>query len=204
MPRPVEFGVLGPLVVRCEGVVVPVRRGRQRALLAALLLEANRGVPVTAIAEALWGAEPPLSAVVTIRNYVRLLRETLGEAGRERIVTQPRGYQIRVGEGELDLARFEQLLSAARAAARDGSWPEAATKARSALALWRGEPLADIESETLALREAPRLAELRLQALETRLDAELCLGGHAEVAAELQRLVAACPLREHLHALLML
>ena len=102
--------------------------------------------------------------------------------------------------GELDVARFEALLGAARAAARDSSWDTAAAEARAALALWRGEPLADVDSELLAAREVPRLAELRLQALETRIDADLHLGRHAEVIAELRRLAAAHPLREHLHA----
>ena len=87
---------------------------------------------------------------------------------------------------------------------RSGSWQEAAGRAREALSCWRGEPLADIESDTLTLREAPRLAELRLQAVETRIDADVRLGGHAEVTAELQHLCEAHPLREHLHGLLML
>jgi DNA-binding SARP family transcriptional activator/tetratricopeptide (TPR) repeat protein len=204
MPGAMEFGLLGPLVVRSGEAELLVRRGHQRALLAVLLLEANRPVPVEAITRALWGPVPPRSAPVAIRSYIRWLRLALGQAGRERISTQPRGYLIRVADGELDLVRFERLLESARAAARSGSWLQAAAQAREALACWRGEPLADIESDVLALREVPRLAELRLQAVETRIDADLRLGGHAEVTAELQRLCAAHPLREHMHALLML
>src|SRR5215470_15961024 len=204
MPGAMEFCMLGPLVVRSGETEIPVRRGHQRALLAILLLEANRLVPVEAIIEALWGHAPPQSAAVAVRGYIRWLRLALGQAGRERITTQPRGYLIRVADGELDLARFEDLLASARAAARRGSWEEAAGQARAALSCWRGEPLADIQSDTLALREAPRLAELRLQAVETRIDADVRLGGHVEVTAELQYLCAAHPLREHLHALLML
>jgi DNA-binding SARP family transcriptional activator len=199
-----EFGVLGPLLVRRSSLVVPVRRGNQRALLAALLLEANRIVTVYAIAETLWGPAAPPSAGVSIRNYVRRLRMTLGEADRARISAQPGGYLIRVADDELDLSRFEALLGSARAAARNGSWGQAAAQASAALALWRGEPLADVESGMLALRDGPRLAEMRLQALETRIDADLHQGGHAGVIAELQRLAAAHPLREHLHGLLML
>jgi DNA-binding SARP family transcriptional activator/tetratricopeptide (TPR) repeat protein len=203
--EPVEFGLLGPLIVRCGRTMVPVQRGGQRAVLAALLLAANRVVPVRALAEVLWGPEPPPSAPVVIRNHIRRLRQALGEPARERIRTQPGGgYLINVAEGELDVARFEHLLSSARAAARQCNWPEAAGQARTALALWRGEPLADIESEMLAAREVPRLAELRMQAAETRAESELHLGGHTEVVAELQGLAAAHPLREHLHALLML
>jgi len=199
-----EFGLLGPLVVRCGGSEVPVRRGHPRALLAVLLLETNHVVPAEAIAEALWGPAPPVSAPVAVRSYVRELRQALGPAGRERISTRPRGYLISVAEGELDVARFEQLLASAWAAARDSRWTEAASRAGDALSWWRGEPLADIESALLASREVPRLAELRMQAMEIRIDAELRIGGHGEVVAELQRLCAAHPLREHVHALLML
>jgi DNA-binding XRE family transcriptional regulator len=101
-------------------------------------------------------------------------------------------------------AQFEALLREARAAARGSRWAEAADRAGVALALWRGEPLADAGSDVLAAREAPRLAELRLQAAETRIDADLHLGRHGEVIGELRRLAAAQPLRERLHALLML
>ncbi len=102
------------------------------------------------------------------------------------------------------MARFEVLLEGARTAARGGSWDAAADQARAALELWRGEPLADVDSQALALREVPRLAELRLQAAELRIEAELRLGHHAVVIAELERMATAHPLREHLHALLML
>jgi DNA-binding SARP family transcriptional activator/tetratricopeptide (TPR) repeat protein len=199
-----EFGLLGPLVVRCGQAVLPIPRGNQRVLLAVLLLDANRVVAVDAVAEALWGAAAPPSAAMTIRNYVRRLRQALGEAGRERISFRQGGYVISAGEGELDVSRFAGLLASARAAARVGSWDQAAGLAGEALGLWRGEPLADIESDVLALRERPRLAELWLQATETRVEAELRLGRHAEVLAGLQRLAADHPLREHLHALLML
>jgi DNA-binding SARP family transcriptional activator/Tfp pilus assembly protein PilF len=198
-----EFGLLGPLLVRSGGAEVPIRRGHQRSLLALLLLQANQAVTIEAISEVLWGAAPPVSAPVAIRSYIRWLRLALGEAGRQRISTQPRGYLIRVADGELDVVRFERLFASAKAAARGGSWREAAGRAREALSWWRGEPLADIESETMALRDVPRLAELRLQAVETRIGADLRLGGHAEAIAELPRLCAAHPLREQLHVLLM-
>jgi DNA-binding SARP family transcriptional activator len=199
-----EFGLLGPLVVRCGETVLPVPGGKQRALLAVLLLNANRVVAVDEVADVLWGAGPPPSAAVTIRNYVSRLRQALGEGGRERISFRQGGYVISLGEGELDVSRFENLLASARAAARVGSWDQATATAREALGLWRGEPLADIESDVLALRERPRLAELHLQATETRVEAGLRAGRHGEVLAELQRLAADHPLREHLHALLML
>jgi DNA-binding SARP family transcriptional activator len=199
-----EFGLLGPLVVRRDGITVPVQRGNQRALLAALLLDANRAVATDQIAETLWGPSPPPSARVTIRNYVRRLRQAFGDAGRDRILTQPNGYLIRVGAGELDVARFEDLLRRARTATCDASWDAAAEAVGSALSLWRGTPLADVESDTLTSRQGPRLAEMRLQALETRIEAQLHLGRHADVIAELRHLAGEHPLREQLHALLML
>jgi DNA-binding SARP family transcriptional activator len=204
MPETWEFGLLGPLMVRRGGVAVPVPRGKQRAVLAVLLLNAGQAVPVHELAETLWGSVPPPSAPVSVRNYVKRLRHALGEAGRARISTQPPGYLISADPGELDVSQFEALLEAARAAARDGSWEAAARQARAALSLWRGDPLADVESDALALREVPRLTELRLQAAETRLDAHLHLGRYAEVIIELRQLVGAYPLRERLHAQLML
>jgi len=191
-------------MVRIGGVVVPVQKGKQRALLAALLLNAGRAVSLDELAEALWGPDPPPSARVTIQNYVMRLRKALGDTGTSRIGTLPSGYAIQADASELDVARFEDLLSAARAAARAGRWQDAADQARSAVLLWRGDPLADVGSELLADREVPRLAEMRLQALETRIDADLHLGRHADVISELRRLVARDPLRERLHAQLML
>jgi DNA-binding SARP family transcriptional activator/tetratricopeptide (TPR) repeat protein len=199
-----DFCLLGPLLVRSGGAVVPVRRGKQRAVLAALLLSGGQVVSLDELAEILWEAEPPPSARVTIQNYVMRLRQALGDTGGSRISTQPHGYLIRVDPAELDVARFEALLGAAREAARDSSWDTAAAQSREALALWRGEPLSDVGSEVLAAREVPRLAELRLQALEVRIDADLHLGRQAEVLAESRQLVSGHPLREHLHGLLML
>jgi DNA-binding SARP family transcriptional activator len=201
---PMEFCLLGPLVVRSGGTVVPVQRGNQRAILAALLLNANRIVSTEAITETLWGAYPPPSAAVTLRNYVRRLRQALGDAERTRITAQPRGYRISVDPGELDLSRFLALLESARVAARNGAWDQAASRARAALTLWRDEPLADVESTALTRREIPRLAEVRLQALEIRIDADLHLGRHADIIPELADLASAHPLHEHLHAQLML
>jgi len=204
MTPELEFCLLGPVAVRRGGVAVPVSRGRQRTVLALLLLNAGRAVSVDEIAEALWGWSPPPSASATVRNYVKRLRRGLGDSDQSRIVTQPPGYLIQAGPGELDVTRFEALLKAARTAALRASWSAAADQARAALAQWRGEPLADVKSEVLSLREVPRLTELRLQAVELQLDAELHLGRHAAVIAELERMAAAHPLREHVYVLLML
>jgi DNA-binding SARP family transcriptional activator len=199
-----KFCLLGPLMVRNGTAVVPLPRGKQRALLVALLLEANRAVSLDELVQTLWGDDPPRSARVTLQNYVKRLRKTLGDTEARRISTQPRGYMIRADANELDVNQFEALSGAASAAARGGSWDTAATQARAALSLWRGQPLADVESEELVRREVPRLAEMRLQALETRIEADLHLGRHADLIAELRRLADDHPLREHVHAQLML
>src|SRR5579859_2148198 len=199
-----QFSLLGPLVVRDGETVIRIRPGKQRAVLAMLLLHANKVMPRDTLAETLWGDAAPPSARVGIRNYIKQLRQALGEAGSARIRTEPPGYLISVGPGELDVTQFEALLRSARTAVRAGSWQPAADRARAALTLWRGEPLAEGALEVLALREVPRLTEMRLEALETRIEADLHLGGHAEVITELRGLAADHPLREHLHALLML
>lgn len=199
-----EFGLLGPLTVRVDGALAPVPPGAQRAVLATLLLNDGRLVRLDELAEVLWGADSPRTARVAVQNHVMRLRKALGAAGRARIRTEPGGYLIRVLAGELDVSRFESLLAGARAAARDGAWDQSAAQASAALTLWRGDPLADTGSETLLQRELPRLAELRLQALEVRIEAELRLGPPAAVIGELRQLASVHPMREHLHALLML
>jgi DNA-binding SARP family transcriptional activator/tetratricopeptide (TPR) repeat protein len=199
-----DFRLLGPLEVRICGAEVAVRPGKQRAVLAALLLSANHVVTTQELITALWGSFPPASAAVTVRNYVKRLRAALGDHGRGRIVTHPAGYLITLDESSLDVARFERLLDKARAAARDGKFEAAAAAASAALELWRGEPLADVNADPLLLRHGTRLAELRLLAQETRIDARLKLGGHADVIPELRQLVDAHPLRERLHGMLML
>jgi DNA-binding SARP family transcriptional activator len=203
MATDTEFLLLGPLLIRTGSTPLALSGAKQRALLAALVLRANNVVPVDDLAEALWGADMPSQARVGVQNYVMRLRKALGAAG-SRIVTHPGGYLIQVEPGELDLDRFEGLLREARMAARNGSWPEAAGHASAALALWRGEPLADVGSDLLSARDGPRLGELHLQALEIRLDADVRLGRHGEAISELRNLVAANPLRERLHGLLML
>jgi DNA-binding SARP family transcriptional activator/tetratricopeptide (TPR) repeat protein len=199
-----EFCLLGPLLVRSDGAVVPVERAKQRVLLAALLLDANRVVGTDALAEALWGSDTPPSALNTVRTYVKRLRDALGDTGRARISTRPRGYAMQVNAGELDIQRLETRLAAARSAARDGSWTVAADEANAAMTLWRGEALADVESDLLTQREVPRLTEMRLQALEVRIDSAVHLGRQAEVISELRQHVVTNPLRERFHALLML
>jgi DNA-binding SARP family transcriptional activator len=200
----VEFGLLGPLLVRVGGVPVRVSAGKQRVLLAALLVRVNQVVGVDDLADAVWEGQPPDSARVTLQNYVKRLRQALGPSGYERIATRPTGYLIEAVPGELDLTRFARIQASGQAAARAGAWASASAQLSTALSLWRGAPLADVPSPRLRQAEVPRLAEMRLDALEARIDADLHLGRHREVIAELQPLVTAEPLRERLHELLML
>jgi DNA-binding SARP family transcriptional activator/tetratricopeptide (TPR) repeat protein len=199
-----EFGLLGPLLVRVDESRVTVSAGKQRVLMAALLLRANEVVASTDLAAAVWQGGPPGSSRVTLQNYVKRLRHALEPTGRDRIVTRPAGYLIEVGPGELDVARFTELHAAGLAAARAGAWPDAADRLTAALEVWRGQPLADVPSPALARTEGQRLTELRLGALEARIDAQLHLGMHRELIPELEELAAAEPLRERVHELLML
>ena len=185
-----EFRILGPLEAIDEGRALPLGGAKQRALLAILLTRANEVVSSDRLIDELWGAEPPATAANTLQYYVSQLRKTLGA---ERIATRPPGYLIRVEPGELDLERFEELLRR-----RDGE------SLHAALALWRGAALADFVYEPFAQSEIARLEELRLVTVENRIDADLDAGRHAELVAELERLVAEHPLRERPRAQLML
>ena len=191
------FRLLGPLEVESDGVLLPVGSRQPRALLAVLLLDANRVVSRDRLVDAVWGERPPERAANALQVYVSQLRKVLG---RDRIVTQPSGYLIRVSEGELDVDRFERLVAEAR-----GAEPVAAARSlRDALALWRGPPLGDLEDVPFAEAERRRLQELRLAAVEQLVDADLELGRHAELVPELESLVHEHPLRERPRGQLML
>ncbi len=202
MANAIAFYLLGPLTVRVCGAVAPIPAGKQRVLLAALLLSAGRTVSSDQLAELLWGPAPPPSAAATLRNHVKQLRRALGP-GRDRIVTQPGGYLIEVGPGELDITMMEDALAVAHRAGQAGLWSDAARHSSAALAFWRGEPLCDLELGVLAAQELARLTELRFQARELRIEAGLHLGRHAELVTEALQLTIEAPLREHLHVLLM-
>jgi DNA-binding SARP family transcriptional activator/pimeloyl-ACP methyl ester carboxylesterase/class 3 adenylate cyclase len=194
----VEFELLGPLRVVEGGRDVTPTRPKQRALLAMLLLRREEVVPGAQLIEALWGEAPPGTAQTALHGHVSTLRKLLGT---DRIRTRPPGYLLRVSADELDLARFESLVAQARE--RDDP-DERSACLREALSLWRGEPLAELRYEAFAEREIARLAELRLAAVEDRVDADLALGRHHELVAELEPLVAEHPFREPLRGQLML
>ena len=199
-----DFGLLGPLVVRDGTRYVPVSAPRQRVLLAALLLSAGRVVGLDALAEVLWDGQPPAGARGALHSAVQRLRSTLGPSGAGLIETRPPGYLIRVDDGEFDVREFSVLAARGHAAAAAGTWAQAARLLREALGLWRGDPLADVPSQLLRDREAAPIEDQRRQALVTRIDADLHLGRPGAVVAELRQLVTAHPLQEQFHAQLML
>ncbi len=199
-----DFRLLGPLAVQDGSRLVPVSAPRQRVLLAALLLGAGRVVSVDALAETLWEGQPPTGARGALHSAVQRLRATLGPGGARLIETRPPGYLIRIEDGEFDVREFGVLAARGHAAAAAGHWAQAADLFRRALGLWRGEPLADVPSQLLRDREVPPIQDQRLQALAARIGADLHLGRHGEVVAELRQLAAAHPLQEQFHAQLML
>jgi predicted ATPase/DNA-binding SARP family transcriptional activator len=183
----IDFRILGPLEVAENGRALALGRGRQRALLAVLLLRTNEVVGQDRLIDALWGESPPATALTALHGYVSGLRKLLGA---DRLETRQPGYVLRVEPGELDLHRFERLLEQERYG--------------EALALWRGPPLSDLAVESFAQVEIARLEELRLAALEGRFDRELAGDRHAELVPELEALVREHPLRERFAAQLML
>lgn len=198
------FGLLGPLlVVGHSGEELAVAAARQRTLLAALLLHANRPVSHDLLADAVWDGAPPEGHAATLRSYVMRLRRALGCAAGARVVTRDPGYLIRLDDSELDVSRFEALCREADSALRAGAWAGASRAASEALALWRGVPLADVPSQVLRDAWLPRLEQLRVQAVEWRVEAELRLGHHEQLVPVVRELAAQYPLRENLHVALM-
>jgi DNA-binding SARP family transcriptional activator len=192
-----EFRILGPLEVAEDGEPLQLSGHKQRALLAVLLLDVNRVVSTDRIVDALWGEEPPRTAATSLQNLVSHLRKLLGS---DVLVTKPPGYQLRIAPAQLDLERFVRLVEESREE-RPG---DRAAKLRRALALWRGPPLADLGFEAFAQQEIGRLEELRLAALEDRVEAELEVGRHSDLVGELEAFADEHPLRERLRSQLML
>ncbi len=204
----IGFGVLGPLEVRRDGVAVDGLTAKQRSLLAILLVHANEVVSVDRLVDGLWPANVPATATGVIQTYVSRLRKVLepspGEAPPTRLLTVEPGYRLVVDGDELDATRFEDLLRAGRSALLDGDTTVAARQLQAALGLWRGPVLAGVDDQAELRAEARRLEELRMLAVEARTDADIAMGRHRELVAELERLVTDHPLRERLWAQLML
>ena len=200
----VRFALLGTLMlVHDAGDPVAVSGGRQRALLASLLLSANVPVSADALAEAVWDGSPPAGAAATLRSHITRLRQALGPEVAARIRACEPGYLISVREPDLDVLGFETGCREAGAARRAGRWADASVLASRALGLWRGTPLLDVPSQILRDRYVPGLEQARLQVLEDRAEADLRLGRQDELIPELQELTARHPMRERFHAQLM-
>ncbi len=189
----IEFRILGPVEAVGDDGPLPLGAPKQRALLALLLLNANTVVSRDRLVDALWGDEPPRSAVSSLQVYVHGLRRALGA---ERIERHGTGYRLPLDPAELDLGRFERLVEQATAALASGRAADAAEDLRRALTFWIGAPLADLAGEPVHETEATQLEERGLRAIELLHDAELALGRHDELVPELERLIATEPYRE--------
>src|SRR5260370_24445341 len=204
-----DFRILGPLEVWEADRRLPLGGAKHRALLAILLLEANRVVSTDRLVELLWGDEPTETVNNTLQVCVSQLRKIL-ETGHVRgspyqlLVSQEPGYLIRANADQIDLRRFERLREDAQHATSNGHPDAAAHALREAIALWRGPPLADIAAEPYAIAEGNRLNEMRLGALEDRIEADLALGRHRELGGELEALGGHHPLQEPFRAQLIL
>ncbi|HEY7706658.1 MAG TPA: BTAD domain-containing putative transcriptional regulator [Gaiellaceae bacterium] len=201
------FGLLGSLEVRVGGSLLPLTAGKQKAVLATLLLRAPEPVSTDELIEVLWPETPPANAMTALHGYVLQLRRLLepdADRGDYRVlVTRPPGYALAIDLGQLDVRRFEHLAREGSELLAAGSAAAAELKLREALALWRGSPLADFRYDSFAQPVVSRLEEERLACLEEAIDAELALGRHAELVAELEPLHTEQPLRERFVAQLM-
>lgn len=196
-----QLRVLGPVEASADGGSLPLGGVKQRAVLAMLGLEANRTVSADHLIEGLWGERAPASAAKMVQNYIWRLRAVLGDAVDAEILTRGRGYELRIDRDSVDAERFQRLVAEASRAGNGGAPADAA---REALALWRGPALSDVADEPFAAPVIRRLEELRVEAAELAIEADLAAGHHLEVAAEIDALVAEHPLRERLQAQRML
>lgn len=216
-----DIEVLGALSVRENGASIAPTAPKPRQVLALLALHADRVVPLSALMEELWGAAPPRSGRTTVQTYVLQLRELIaaalargGEgqgapgqaerrAAKDVLVTMPGGYLLS-GGGHSDVLAFERLSNLGYRAMAAGDFAGAARRLREALALWSGAAFADVQAGPQLETEIKRLDESRLCALEQCIDAELRLGRHREVLAELSVLVSRYRMHEGLYTQLML
>ncbi|GGT20903.1 hypothetical protein GCM10010286_53090 [Streptomyces toxytricini] len=192
-----SFSLLGPVQVHQGALTLPLGPPQQRAVLAMLLCRHNTVVGTGELVDGLWGEAPPHTAVGTVRSYVYRLRRILGA----RITTHGQGYRLRLGHGELDLCRFEDLVAEARGAAADGNPAAGRDGLAEGLALWRGTPLAGLPGPQARIQRE-RLAELRLSVLVERIELDVLLGRHARLVGELTGLCAEHPRNDRLRALL--
>jgi DNA-binding SARP family transcriptional activator/tetratricopeptide (TPR) repeat protein len=188
--------MLGPLEVRAGESWTGVSAPKWRTLLAVLLLRPGQVVSTAQLADEVWGSDPPPGARKLVSGYVARLRQLIGDPDGQVLVTRAPGYRLMVVPSDLDVSRFGQLVAVARVALDEADGGRAAEFLTEALALWRGPALADVPRGPLVAAEAARLDELRLDAMELRVEAGICCGRAAELVAELRQLTAGHPLRE--------
>ncbi|GLY68549.1 BTAD domain-containing putative transcriptional regulator [Amycolatopsis taiwanensis] len=196
-----RVSILGPVLLSDGGGPIEIRGARLRMLLARLALDAGRVVSVDALVDGLWGADPPADAGNALQSLVSRLRKVLGDATL--LVGTAGGYRLQLDPGDIDAHRFEELATHGRRELAAGRFGQATDALTEALGLWRGEALSDVLEAPFAQPPAARLADLRAAALEDRFEAELELGHHADVLADLEESGAKYPLRERLAGLRM-
>ncbi|GGT43769.1 hypothetical protein GCM10010271_54770 [Streptomyces kurssanovii] len=208
-----DIDILGALSARENNITVTPTAPKPRQVLALLALNAGQVVPMSALSEELWGHTPPRSARTTVQTYILQLRElitralghgTTGRTAKDILATGPGGYRLDVGGGTLDFREFDRRAGAGYRAMDAGDYPGAAKRLRDALSLWTGSALADVPAGARLALEAQRLEEARLCALDQRIEADLRLGRHRELLAELTVLVGRHRLHESLHGQFML
>ncbi|MFE2136636.1 BTAD domain-containing putative transcriptional regulator [Streptomyces sp. NPDC059466] len=203
-----DTDILGTLDVREKGISITPTAPKPRQVLALLVLHADQMVPVGMLSEELWGGQPPRSARPTLQTYILQLRELITAAlerdpgghrsAKDVLLTVPGGYLLKSGEGSSDVREFERLAGLGYRAMDGADFPEAARHLRAALALWSGPPLADVQAGLHLATQVKRLEESRLCALDQRIEADLRLGRHRELLAELTVLVSRYPTHESL------
>ncbi|MFI5621700.1 BTAD domain-containing putative transcriptional regulator [Streptomyces sp. NPDC051567] len=208
-----DIDVLGALAVRENGISITPTAPKPRQVLALLALHADQVVPVSALIEELWGGEPPRSARTTLQTYVLQLRALIataleetegGRTAKDVLVTLPGGYLLSSGGGRSDVREFDRLAGTGYRAMDAGDFPGAARLLREALGLWSGPAFADVQGGVQLDMETRRLEETRLCALDQRIDADLRLGRHRELLAELTVLASRYRTHENLHGQFML
>ena len=200
-----RFQLLGPVRVWRDDTPIRIGSVKQRSLVAALLLEPNRTVPVERLIDMIWDADPPVSAVANVRTYASRLRHTLvDDAGEHRLVSHGLGYRLAIHDDEFDLATFHRLAQDGRAALAVGQRTRAVELLGQAVGLWQGTAGEDIDRSGGLDRRLAVLDEQRLAVVEDWIEAKQCTGETAELVADLWRLAHLHPLRERLWAQLAL
>jgi DNA-binding SARP family transcriptional activator len=203
-----EIKVLGPLEATVDGTSIAPTAGKARQILALLALEAGQVVTVPTLIEELWGMQPPRSALTTLQTYILRLRRLIaaalqtdeGSAAKDLLVTRCGGYLLKVPSSDVDVHTYERLATAGARAAEIGDYEPASSLLRSALDVWRGPVLVDVQAGLRLGIEVIRLQESRLGALELCIDADLRLGRHYTLLSELASLNASYPMHENLCA----